>query len=32
MHCGVCGDSGKVTPEESEKYWKAVEEDERRRE
>jgi hypothetical protein len=24
VHCSVCGDTGKVTPEESERYWKAV--------
>ena len=32
MHCPVCRDIGKVTPEESERYWKAVEEREKGRE
>jgi hypothetical protein len=26
MHCPVCHDTGKVTPEEAERYWNAVEE------
>ena len=29
MHCPVCHDAGKVTPEESERFWRAVEEREK---
>jgi hypothetical protein len=25
MHCNICHDTGKVTPEQSEQYWQAVE-------
>jgi hypothetical protein len=32
IHCNLCGDSGKVTPEQAEKYWKGVEEREGKRE
>jgi hypothetical protein len=32
MHCSLCGNSGKVTPEQAEKYWKGVEEREGKRE
>ena len=31
MHCPVCKDTGKVTPEEAERYWQAVEEREKAR-
>ena len=31
MHCSVCGDTGKVTPEQSERCWQAVEERQRGR-
>ena len=24
MHCRVCNDTGKVTPEESKRFWEAV--------
>jgi hypothetical protein len=29
MHCPVCHDTGKVTPEEAERYWEGVEKRER---
>jgi hypothetical protein len=31
MHCGVCNETGKVTPEQNERFWEAVRERQNRR-